>query len=136
MSVLDKLPSGEPLRVLREQEQLIKEIKAPQTLGNDSVITHRIFSASVYDLSIAGGDTHDVLIEFIPDDLAFGGALCYELVVVANPEQVFRAVAIPDRLRVVNGVQQWKIFRTSTTAVTYKFYFFTAGSGTFTTNLV
>lgn len=135
MSVLDKLPDGEPLRLLREVNQNAQEIKAPQTLGAASVVTSRVFSDDDYDIELpSSGGPHTVEIEFIPDDLTFGGALCYQLYAVNVTDPGFPGVTSPDRLRVTANRQRWVMRMQNNDR--YKFYFFAAGSGTFTATLI
>lgn len=135
MNVMDQLPQGEPLRLLRELEQVGREIKSSQTLGSTSVATDRVFSASVYDALTPGSGTPKIEVEFIPDDLTFGGAFCYQLyaVDVTNPLS-HSLITTVQRLRVTDDRQRWIVSVSTSREV--KFYFLTAGSGTFTTNLV
>ncbi|MFC8008927.1 hypothetical protein [Streptomyces cinereoruber] len=134
MNVLDQLPQGEPLRLLREVDRNEREIKAPQILGSSSILTSCIFSGDVYDVLTPASGTPVVEVEFIPDDLTFGGAFCYKLVVVdVTGTDVEKTTGIY-RQRVTNDQQIWKI--AASTSQQLKFYFLAAGSGTFTTNVI
>jgi hypothetical protein len=137
VSVLDQLPEGQPIKLLRELDAIASEIKAPQTFGSSSVITTRLFSGVAYDISLPAHDTHQVMVEFIPDDLTFGGALCYKLYVM-SPGGSGEAI-VGERLRVTDDRQRWMLHTNNTangSALQLKLYFFAGGSGTFTTNLV
>ncbi|MDQ0869057.1 hypothetical protein QFZ70_001530 [Arthrobacter sp. V1I9] len=139
MSVMDQLPEQKPVALLKEVDQLTREIKSRQTRSSASVINFRVYSADAYDLIVPGAFAKNaVLIEFIPDNMQFGGALCYRLYV-----SVTLGAAPPyidnyglQRLTVVNRRQQW-IYNISTfPEAKLKFYFFAQASGTFTANLI
>lgn len=137
MSVLDQLPDGEPLRLLREQQEIDREIKSQQRIGQDSIITSRVFSADAFDIQTPGSGSPVIEVEFIPDDLIFGGALCYQFyaVDVTNPASPSVVSSDIRRLRVkADNRQRWLINASLNQKL--KFYFFTAGSGTFKANLV
>ncbi len=140
MGVLDLLPENQPVSLLRELEVTGNEIKSAQSLGQDSVVPHRIFSASAYDLQVAvAGTARKVAVEFTPSDMTFGGALCHRLYVrVLNTSNVDVAVVSDvHRIRTSDGTQKWELYLPPYTGTyRYKFYFFATGSGTFTANLI
>lgn len=139
MSVLDQLPEHKPIALLKEVDQVSREIKSAQTRTSASVINHRLSSAASHDLTVPGGFAKNVvMVEFIPDNMQFGGSLCYRAYVVVNPGTASEYIDIFkfQRLTVVNGRQRW-IYNISTfSASNLKFYFFTQASGTFTANLI
>ena len=139
MSIIDQLPHGEPVRLLHELEQMSREIKSPQTFGSTSVATSLIQSADAYDLEWPAGDTHQGLITFTPDDMTFGGALVYRVYAV-SVGLMFTSEYYVYALRVdADNIQRFRIPINnfgSLSPMRMKFYFFTAGTGTFTTNLV
>ncbi|MGW6120430.1 hypothetical protein ACWFRF_15415 [Nocardia sp. NPDC055165] len=134
MGVLDRLPQGEMVSALRSVEELERELKAPQLLGSRSILTSRIFSASTYDVLTPASGTHVVDVEFLPADLTFGGAFCYKLVVVdvtGTPAQKTSGIY---RKRVSNNQQVWRIAVSNSQKL--KFYFYTAGAGSFSINVI
>lgn len=139
MSVLDQLPEHKPVAVLKEVDQVSREIKAAQTRGSGSIINHRIYSASEYDILVPGDYGKRVWeIEFIPDNMQFGGALCYRLYVV-----IIQGTATPyiddtnlRRQPVSSARQRWRFQGSYGVETKLKFYFFAQASGTFTANLI
>ena len=136
MGVRDQLPDGQPLALLRELDRDAREIKAAQTMGQDSVISYRIFSNAAYDVLFpAGSDIRTVTVEFIPDDMTFGGAFCYRCKAKQSSPGFSTNQYMP-RLVTTDGTQKWTYSVRPSTDYTFKFYFFTTGSGTFTTNII
>ncbi|MFM9793293.1 hypothetical protein [Streptomyces turgidiscabies] len=134
MRTIDPLPQGKPLALLREADRIAKEIKAPQILGSSSILGNRVYSADAWDVLTPASGVHTCEIEFVPDDLTFGGAFAYTLVVVdvtGTPVEVTTGIY---RLRVTDDRQRWKMAVSNSQKL--KFYFLTAGSGTFTTNVI
>jgi hypothetical protein len=133
MSLLDQLPGGRMIHQLHEDMEIDREIKAPQTLGSSSVETSRVFSEDAYDIQTPSGSP-EIEVEFIPDDLTFGGAFCYRMYVVDVTSTPTLVTARIKRLRVEDDRQRWHIGANPSSDL--KFYFFAAGSGTFTVNLL
>ncbi|MFJ6416463.1 hypothetical protein [Paeniglutamicibacter sp. NPDC091659] len=140
MRVLDQLPEGKPLAILRELNQVSREIKARQTRGSGSVINHRIYSALPYDILVPGDYAKVVVeVEFLPDNTRFSGALCYRAYAeIASPGTPFideiglrRVIVDP-----TDGRQRWRFQGQFPSATGLKFYFLAQGSGTFTTKRI
>lgn len=150
MSPLDRLPENafkvELSRRAAESQQLKGSFQA---FGSTSVKTHRIFSPNIYDIQFNASPipgtvvVHQVDVEFIPDDMTFGGAFCYQVLaryldLSNNPATWYFRIA--ERKPSINGRQQWSFYHLSfgyaTDSVRLKFYFFATGSGTFTTNVI
>lgn len=139
MSVLDQLPEHKPVAILKEVDQTAREMKSPQTRGSGSVVNHRIYSAAEHDVLIPGDYGKRVWeIEFIPDNMQFGGALCYRLYVV-----IMQGVASPyiddanlRRLPVTNARQRWRFQGSYGVQTKLKFFFYAQASGAFTVNLI
>lgn len=139
MSVLDQLPEQRPIAILKEIDQVSREMKSPQTRGSGSIINHRIYSALAYDLLIPGDYGKRVYeIEFLPDNMQFGGALCYRLyvVVMQGTAPAFIDDANLRRVPVSNARQRWRFQCSYGVQTKLKFYFFAQASGTFTANLI
>lgn len=139
MSVLDQLPEQKPVALLKEIDQTAREMKAPQTRGSGSVINHRIYSPAAYDVLVPGDYGKRVWeIQFLPDNMQFGGGLCYRLYVVIS--QGMATPYIDDanlrRLPVSNARQRWRFQGSYGVQTKLKFYFFAQASGTFTVNLI
>lgn len=135
MGVLDQLPQGEPLALLRGVNRDLDELKGFQKLGSSSVVTGRLYSASSFDVQTPSSGTPVVEVIFTPDDMTFGGAFAYKLVVVdvtGTPAEVTTGIY---RQRVgSDNLQKWRI--AASTNQKLKFYFLTAGYGTFTANVI
>lgn len=139
MSVLDALPENKPIALLKEVDQVAREIKSSQTRGSVSVLNYRIFSQSEYDILLPGDYSQKVLeIEFLPTNMQFGGGLCYRVYVA-----VLQGTAAPysdsvnlRRMRVVEQRQRWRYQNSFGVATRLKFYFFAQCSGTFTVKII
>ncbi|NQD39958.1 hypothetical protein [Glutamicibacter halophytocola] len=139
MAIQDSLPQGKAVQVIRELQQTSSEIKAMQTRGSASTINFRIKSESAYDIRTSGDYKEDNYeIEFIPDNMQFGGAFCYKLNVEwigggsypagANTTYNYglhRSFIGADRR------QRWRLWMQDAMPQSYKLYFFAQGSGTF-----
>lgn len=139
MSATSNLPEGKPLEVLREIGKQAGEVKSAQRRGSRSVRNARIFSGQPYDLQTPdqGGTVQSYEIEFIPDDTRFGGALCYQLVVV-DVTYPSDPLLVRDVERIWQGAdrrQRWRMYVQSFgLSQRFKFYFFAQGPGTFMVN--
>ena len=139
MSTLDRLPKGKAVATIRNLEQDARELKSFQTLGYDSVVSYRLFSADAWDVEVPSSSTvHTVNVEFLPDDMTFGGALCYQLVaqVQFDTGNISRIPAMMLRLHSHSSKQAWTYSTKNNSLQRFKFYFFTTGSGTFTANII
>ncbi len=140
MAVLDQLPEWEPARVLRELDAVQREMKARQNIGSKAVIMSRIASAATSDITIPAGDGRDVLLQFTPSDLSFGGGLCYRVFQSTDGGASFFEIGPSERLRVgSDGVQKWRVRyfnQYGGTDIHAKYAFFCVGSGTFTASLI
>ena len=143
MGVKDKLIDGRLVSVIREIDQTSRELKAAQIRGSGSIINYRIFSASEYDILVPGdystGNIYEI--EFIPDNMQFGGALCYRLfaewVGVGTYPIGTRSVyqwGLRRQFVGADGKQKWRFTNQngSLEGAKFKLYFFAQGSGTFT----
>ncbi|MDR6794744.1 hypothetical protein J2X12_004324 [Pseudarthrobacter oxydans] len=139
MGVLDQLPEGGLARELHELQELGAEIKAPQTIGSSGVLTKSIQSLATSDITIPANDARDVLLQFTPSDMSFGGSLAYRVYYSVNGGS-YGEVNPSYRLRVgADGIQSWRIFgdnQFSATSKSMKFIIICIGSGTFTASLV
>lgn len=140
MAVLDQLPEWEPARVLRELDTVQREMKAPQNIGSKAVIMSRIASAATSDITIPAGDGRDVLLQFTPSDLSFGGGLCYRVFQSTDGGTSYFEVGPSERLRVgSDGIQKWRVRyfnQYGGSDINAKYVFFCVGSGTFTASLI
>jgi len=150
MKQLDRLPENAMSSELRRRIFENNELKgAFQRRGSTSVVTHRIFSQSTYDVQFTPPSpvgtlkVNQVDVEFIPDDKTFGGAFCYRMLIVAldtNNQPLAGVQPEIERKPVVDGRQRWSVYHTSFgyagDTARLKFYFFTLGSGTFTANVI
>lgn len=145
MGVRDRLPEETLARELREQSRTAAELKAAQTRGSSSVLTYRTFTQDVFDVQLNGIGSftqHRVDVEFIPDDLTFGGAFCHRLEVKAmtTANVIIRTPITIQRRPSVDGRQQWSIFMLTFGGASdsrrLKFYLFSTGSGTIQFNVV
>ncbi|TFD14174.1 hypothetical protein E3T26_08605 [Cryobacterium sp. TMT1-21] len=82
-------------------------------------------------------------VEFVPNDQAFGGAFCYRMLIKAldtNNQTLAGIQPEIERRPSVDGKQRWSVFHPAFgypgDTARLKFYFFTTGSGTFTTSIV
>ena len=139
MSVLDRLPEGEVAKTLHELDQISHEIKSPQAIGSSGVITKAIQSQASSDITIPASDARDVLLQFTPADLSFGGSLAYRVYYSVNGGS-YGEVNPSFRLQVgVDKIQSWRIYggnQFNATAKSMKFIIICIGSGTFTATLV
>lgn len=150
MGELDRIPENAFSAELKRRATEADELKGSfQSLGATSVITHRVFSPSVYDVQMTASATpgmlrvHRVDVEFIPDDLTFGGAFChrvYARVLDTLNAPVTFTNPMSERQATTDGKQKWSFFHVTfgypSDTIRLKFYFFTTGSGTFTTTIV
>lgn len=150
MSVLDRLPEHSLSAEMRARKAESEELKGSfQSLGSGSIVTERIFSSATYDFQFTASSTpgtviaHQADVEFIPDDMKFGGAFCYRLmarvlddsnnpITYIDPQQ--------QRLVTTDGTQKWRFHHISSgypgDTIRLKLYFYTTGSGTFTANVI
>lgn len=150
MGPLDRIPEAGLSTELKRRKADANELKGSfQTFGASSVVTHRIFSENIYDLEFTASSTPDTRIlhradvEFIPDDLTFGGAFCHRVYAryldTSNTELNFHAPMFERRVS-RDGAQKWSFYHYTfgypSDSLRLKFYFFTTGSGTFTTTIV
>lgn len=141
MGVLDRLPQGKPLAILRELDQVSREIKSPQARSSGSVINYRVYSGLPYDILVPGGYAKNVVeVEFIPDNPRLGGVLCYRAYVeVGVPGFATNLDELGLRRQIMDlsdGRQRWKYQGQFPNATGLKFYFFAQGSGTFSVKLI
>ena len=139
MGVLDRLPEGELTSLIHRVEAVSSEIKARQTIGSTGVIVSAVQSGGTSDITIPANDSRDVLLQFTPSDVAFGGGLAFRAYVSIN-SGAYNEVDPGYRLRVgSDNVQAWRLFGnngSNGTPMTYKFIIVCIGSGTFTCSLV
>lgn len=140
MSVLDNLAQGEPLRLIRELESVQAEIKAPQSVGSASVMLTLVESSNAVDLTVPAGVDTDILIEFTPADVSFGGGLVYAAYSSRDGGATYNGILLSIRQRVgADNIQRWKsrVFNSSSgTPINYKFRFLCIGTGTISASLV
>ena len=150
MGPLDRIPEKALARELARRSTEGSEFKGSfQAIGSGSVVTHRIFSPDTFDLQLTASTTEDTMIfhradiEFIPDDMTLGGALCHRLLVrVLDTSNDIVTYVTPflERRITSDGKQKWSIYHTTfgypSDTIRLKFFFFTTGSGTFTTTIV
>lgn len=152
MKALDRIPDNALSAELRHRVTETIELKGSfQAIGSQSVRAHRIFSPADYDVQFTASSTpgativHQVDIEFVPDDMTFGGAYCHKVLVKALDltGHAFTWIDVQDnseRRITSDGRQVWSFyyvsFGYSADSVRLKFYLFTTGAGTFTTNVV
>jgi hypothetical protein len=150
MRSLDRLPERALVVELRQRALEVAELKGSfQALGSSSVRTHRIFSGNPYDFEFIASGTpgtiifHRVDVEFIPDNLRFGGAFCHRVYARVfdadgEPQESFRVDAL--RQRRSDGRQVWSLHHVSfgypTDTLRIKLYFFATGSGTFSVTVI
>lgn len=132
MSVLDRLPSNQPILILKDGKQTGAEIKAAQRRGSTSVLMKRIHSEATWDFTFTGPGTVEVL--FTPDNLQFGGSFCYRLHGRINHMYGTSDLEPSNILRKPNAgkKQRWLIPYDVTGTIRLKFFFFSQCSGTFT----
>lgn len=140
MSVLDLLPDGEMVRLLRTVESAQQEIKAPQPIGSTGVLMDITISDNAVDVTVPPGDGRAILLQYTPSDLAFGGGLIYRAYEAINGSPAYEEIFLQYRLRVgEDGVQSWRIPTFNDASLepkNYKFFFLGIGTGTFTANLI
>lgn len=150
MSGLERLPDRAVVEEIKRRAAEEAELKGSfQSFGSDSVIAHRIFSQSTYDFQFTASPTpgtvivHRANIEFIPDDMTFGGAFCHRVMarVLDSSNNVAEYFDPPIlRRRTSDGKQKWSIYHVSfgspADTIRLKLFFFTTGSGTFTANVI
>ena len=150
MGPLERLPENALSEELKARLRDGAELKgAFQARGSRSVRTHRIFSQAAYDLQFTASSTegvfiaHQADIEFIPDDMTFGGAFCWriQLRVLDTSNNVITWINPQiERRYSSDGKQRWSIYHQSfgypTDTVRFKLFLFTNGAGTFTVNVI
>ena len=150
MGPLDRIPEKALARELARRSAEGSELKGSfQALGSQSVVTHRIFSTNIFDLQFTASTVADTIIfhqadiEFIPGDMTFGGAFSHRLFVrVLDTSNNVITYIDPflERRITADGKQKWSIYHTTfgypSDSIRMKFYFFTTGTGTFTTSIV
>ena len=151
MGALERLPEKALSEELKRHIAETAELKGSfQSLGSTSVLTHRIFSDDVYDVQLTASPTPGTVlinqadVTFVPDDNTFGGAFCYRVFVkcfdISNNVIDPAYPVYIERKETTDGSQKWSFYHASfgypEDTIRLKFYFFTTGSGTFSTTLV
>lgn len=140
MAVQDSLMPGKPVETLREIQQVSREVKSSQERGSVSIVNFRVKSGNSYDIRSTGSYSEDNYeIEFVPENMQFGGSFCYKLNVEwigggSYPAGANTTYNYGLRRLFVDGArrQRWRLWMMDPTPQEYKLYFFTQGSGTFT----
>lgn len=152
MSVaLNRLPDDALSAELLRRRADIEELKNSfQSLGSRSVRTFRIFSEDSFDVQftpppvVGTLNVNQVDVEFIPDNMIFGGAMCFRLAVKmmdlsGGPFTSAFGVEVVRNVR-SDGRQIWSVFHVSFgypgDTARLKFYLSANGSGTFTANVI
>lgn len=139
MSVLDQLPEGEGVRLIRQIESEQREFKAPQSVGSSAVQILYFANPGPYDITVPANDPRDVLLSYTPSQLAFGGGLVFYAYQSINGGP-FYGIEPMHRLRVgSDNIQKWRIqyFNGSNgTALNIRYALMGIGTGTISASLV
>lgn len=134
MAVKDILLDGRPVAILKEFDQVSREIKAAQTRGSASVIMNRIYTSNSYDYLMPAGSMPVLLVEFTSTNMQFGGSLAYQI--FAYTDTGFERSYYVDFKRRISsdGVQRWTCAPVANGVVDtgLKIFIIAQGSGTFT----
>lgn len=145
MRPLDRMPENALRRTLLDQQGDLDEFKAAQARGSSSILTARVFTTAAYDVEfvgVSGFKLHRADVEFIPDDLTFGGALGLRLYVKGMDASNTPVRILPRVMRRPrsDGRQIWSVyyetFGSGSSTRRLKFYVFATGSGTLNATVV
>lgn len=145
MNRLDLLPDNQLVTRARNLLTVSNELKgAPQILGSDSVLTSVVRSGAAYDIQVNTIDYNSKVIEvtYTPAaSILTGTGIVWDFD-YTDIYGDFNFVGVTvEALEPVGGIQKWRLYLNGNDSFPsiwgrYTFYFFTIGSGTFTTALV
>lgn len=145
MGRIDELPDNAFVIEVKALEIEIDNLKKYQLSGYDSVRLKRIFSASPSDLIVTGVDFDSKAFEliFTPTDSSSNTSLVYKMEYEYTEDLTASSVGIfVERQKVEPGnIQKWLFALNGSNfdpnpLVTFKFYFWASGNGTFTTQML
>lgn len=145
MTRIDELPDNAFVTEIKALEIEIDNFKKYQLSGYDSVRLKRIFSANPSDLSVTNVDFNSKAFEliFTPTDSSSNTSLVYKMEYEYTEDPGASSIQVfVERQKVEAGnVQKWLFALNGSNfdpnpLVTFKFYFWASGSGTFTTQML